>query len=115
MQMDRLHLMTVFVTVAEAESFAAAARRLVLSPAAVTRAVAQLEERLGVKLLQRTTRFVRVTEAGQRYLEEARRVIAAADEADEAAQGINSEPRGALVVTAPVLFGRMYVMPGIVE
>jgi len=115
MQMDRLYLMTVFVTVAEAESFAAAARRLALSPAAVTRAVALLEERLGVKLLNRTTRFVRVTQAGQRYLEESRRVIAAADEADEAAQGINSEPRGALVVTAPVLFGRMYVMPGIVE
>ncbi|HVK99822.1 MAG TPA: LysR family transcriptional regulator [Dongiaceae bacterium] len=113
--MDRLYLMTVFVTVAEAESFAAAARRLALSPAAVTRAVALLEERLGVKLLNRTTRFVRVTQAGQRYLEESRRVIAAADEADEAAQGINSEPRGALVVTAPVLFGRMYVMPGIVE
>jgi DNA-binding transcriptional LysR family regulator len=115
MQMDRLYLMTVFVAVAEAESFAGAARRLALSPAAVTRAVALLEERLGVKLLHRTTRFVRATEAGQRYLEECRRVIAAADEADEAAQGINSEPRGALVVTAPVLFGRMYVMSGIVE
>lgn len=113
--MDRLYLMTVFVAVAEVESFAGAARRLTLSPPAVTRAVATLEERLGVKLLHRTTRFVRVTEAGQRYLEESRRVIAAADEADEAAQGIHREPRGHLVVTAPVLFGRMYVMPGIVD
>ncbi|MEN9452497.1 MAG: hypothetical protein RLZZ369_1556, partial [Pseudomonadota bacterium] len=113
--MDRLYLMTVFVAVAEEESFAGAARRLGMSPPAVTRAIASLEDRLGVKLLNRTTRYVRATDAGQRYLDDARRVIAAADEADEAAVGINSEPRGHLTVTAPVLFGRMYVMPGIVN
>ncbi len=113
--MDRLHLMTVFVAVAEEESFSGASRRLAMSPPAVTRAVASLEENLKVKLLNRTTRYVRVTEAGQRYLDDARRVIAAADEADEAAAGINGEPRGHLVVTAPVLFGRMYVMPGIID
>jgi DNA-binding transcriptional LysR family regulator len=113
--MDRLLLMTVFVAVAEEEGFASAARRLSMSPPAVTRAVAALEAHLGVKLLNRTTRYVRVTEAGQRYLEDSRRVIAAANEADEAAAGINAAPRGQLVVTAPVLFGRMYVMPGIVE
>lgn len=113
--MDRLHLMTVFVAVAEEESFAGGARRLAMSPPAVTRAVAALEEHLGVKLLNRTTRFVRATEAGQRYLEDARRVIAAADDADDAATGNNSLPRGHIVVTAPVLFGRMHVMPGIVD
>lgn len=113
--MDRLHLMTVYVAVAEEEGFAAAARRLAMSPPAVTRAISALEDRLGVKLLQRTTRHVRVTEAGERYLDDARRVIAAADEADEAAAGINAQPRGHMTVTAPVLFGRMYVMPGIVE
>lgn len=113
--MDRLHLMTVYVAVAEEEGFAAAARRLAMSPPAVTRAISALEDRLGVKLLQRTTRHVRVTEAGERYLDDARRVIAAADEADEAAVGINAQPRGHMTVTAPVLFGRMYVMPGIVE
>lgn len=113
--MDRLHLMTVYVAVAEEEGFAAAARRLGMSPPAVTRAISGLEDRLGVKLLQRTTRHVRVTEAGERYLDDARRVIAAADEADEAAVGINAQPRGHMTVTAPVLFGRMYVMPGIVE
>jgi len=107
--------MTVFVAVAEAESFAGGARKLAMSPPAVTRSIAALEERLGVKLLTRTTRYVRVTEVGQRYLDDARRVIAAADEADEAAVGVNSVPRGHLTVTAPVLFGRMYVMPGIVE
>ena len=113
--MDRLHLMTVFVAVAEAESFAGGARKLAMSPPAVTRAIAALEERLGVKLLTRTTRYVRVTEAGQRYLDDARRVIAAADEADEAAVGINAAPRGHLTITAPVLFGRMYVTPGITD
>lgn len=113
--MDRLHLMTVFIAVAEEEGFAAGARRLHISPPAVTRAVAALEERLGVKLLNRTTRYVRATEAGQRYLEDARRVLAEANAADEAAAGVNAEPRGHLTVTAPVLFGRMFVMPGIVE
>lgn len=113
--MDKLHLMTVFVAVAEEEGFAAAARRLAMSPPAVTRAIAALEARLGVKLLNRSTRFVRVTEAGQRYLEDARRIIADVEAADEATAGINAEPRGHLAVTAPVMFGKMFVMPGIVE
>jgi len=111
--MDRLNSMAIFIAVAEEEGFAGAARLLNISPPAVTRAVAALEEHLGVKLFNRTTRFVRLTEAGQRYFEDARRIIAAADEADEAATGINAEPKGHLVVTAPVLFGRLYVMPGI--
>jgi DNA-binding transcriptional LysR family regulator len=109
--MDRFHLMTVFVAVAEEESFAAAARRLRMSPPAVTRAVAVLEQRLGVRLLTRTTRLVRTTDAGARYLEDARRILLEADEADEAATGINATPRGHLSVTAPVLFGKSYVMP----
>lgn len=113
--MDRLHLMTVFVAVAEEESFAGGARRLGMSPPAVTRAIAALEERLAVKLLNRTTRFVRATDAGQRYLEDARRIIAEVDDADEAAAGVHAEPRGHLAVTAPALFGKMYVLPGIVD
>ncbi len=113
--MDRLHLMNVFVAVGDAQSFAGGARRLGMSPPAVTRAIAALEARLGVKLLNRTTRFVRVTEAGQRYLDDARRILGEADAADEAAAGINAEPRGHLGVTAPVLFGRMFVTPVIVE
>ena len=113
--MDRFHLMSVYVAVAEEEGFAAAARRLRMSPPAVTRAVAALEEQLGVKLLYRTTRFVRTTEAGNRYLEDARRILSEVDAAGEAAAGINAEPRGHLSVTAPVLFGRMFVMPGIVD
>lgn len=113
--MDKLYLMTVFVAVAEEESFAGAARRLKMSPPAVTRAIATLEDRLGVKLLNRTTRYVRSTDAGLRYLDDARRIIAEVEEADEAAQGVNAEPRGHLAVTAPVLFGKMFVLPGIVD
>ena len=113
--MDRFQAMGVFVAVAEEEGFAAGARRLGLSPPAVTRAVAALENRLGVKLLDRTTRYVRVTESGRRYLEDARRILEEIDLAEDAAAGMNAEPRGRLAVTAPQLFGRMHVMPGIVE
>lgn len=113
--MDRLQCMTVFAAVAEEGSFAAGGRRLGMSPPAVTRAVAALEEYLGVKLLLRTTRHVRVSEPGQRFLDDARRILAALDEAENAAAGINAEPRGLLTVTAPALFGRLYVMPGIAE
>jgi len=112
--MDRLHLMSVYVAVVEAEGFASGARKLQMSPPAVTRAVAALEERLGVKLLNRTTRYVRMTEAGQKYYEDAKRIIALADEADNAALGINAAPRGQLTITASVLFGRLFVMPGII-
>ena len=101
--MDRLHLMSVFVAVAEEEGFAGGARRLGMSPPAVTRSIAALEARLGVKLLHRTTRFVRVTEAGQRSLDDARRILSDVDEADEAVAGIHAEPRGYLAVTAPCL------------
>lgn len=113
--MDRFHLMTVYVAVAEEESFAGGARRLGMSPPAVTRAVASLEKRLGVNLLTRTTRFVRATDAGLRYLEHARRIVAEADEADEAVAGVNATPRGQLAVTAPLMFGRMFVTPSIVD
>jgi len=113
--MDRFHQLQVYVAVAEEEGFGAAARRLQLSPPAVTRAVASLEDTLGVKLLDRTTRYVRVTEAGRRYLEDARQILSGLASADEAAAGINAEPRGHLAVTAPVMFGRLFVMPGIVE
>jgi DNA-binding transcriptional LysR family regulator len=113
--MDRFHLMSVYVAVAEEQGFASGARRLGLSPPAVTRAVAALEQRLGVKLLNRTTRYVRTTEAGQRYLDDARRVLAAADAVDEAIGGANAVPRGRLTMTAPVMFGRMFVMPAIVD
>jgi len=113
--MDQIHLMKVFVAVGELESFAAAARRLAISPAAVTRAVSALEDQLGVKLLLRTTRSVRLTEAGGRYLEDTRHILASIVEANEAAAGINAAPKGDLAVTAPILFGKKFVMPCIVR
>ena len=112
--MDRFQQLQIYVAVAEEAGFAAAARRLQISPPAVTRAVAALEDTLGVKLLNRTTRYVRATEAGLRYLEDARQILAGLEAADEAAAGINAEPRGHLAITAPVMFGRLFVMPGIV-
>lgn len=113
--MDQIHLMNVFVTVGEEESFAAAARRLDLSPAAITRAVSALEQQLGVKLLSRTTRHVRLTEAGRRYLDDSRNILASIAEANEAAAGVNSAPKGNLSVTASVLFGKAFIMPCIVR
>jgi DNA-binding transcriptional LysR family regulator len=113
--MDKFHLLTVYVAVAEEQGFAAAARRLNMSPPAVTRAIASLEDQLGVKLLNRTTRYVRASEIGLRYLEDAKRILAELDTADETASGINAEPQGHLVVTAPVLFGRLFVTGGIVD
>jgi len=73
--MDRVHMMTAFVAVAEEQNFAAAARRLGASPATVTRAIASLEEHLGVKLMQRTTRSVKLSDAGGRYLDDAEKRI----------------------------------------
>lgn len=113
--MNKLHLMSVFIAVAEEESFTGGARRLAMSPPAVTRCIASLEARLGVKLLDRTTRYVRVTEAGKRYLDDARRIITEVEEADDAVIGINAEPKGHLTITAPVLFGSMFVTPVVVE
>ena len=109
--MDRLQAMRVFVKVAESAGFAEAARRLNLSPPAVTRAVAGLEDAIGARLLTRTTRLVKLTEAGRRYLEDCRRILADLAEAEAAASGSYARPAGSLIVTAPVLFGRIYVLP----
>lgn len=113
--MDRLQSMATFVAVVDTGGFARAARKLGLSPPVVTRAIAELEARLGVRLLARTTRAVRVTDAGARYVDECRRLLAEIDDADEAASGAHASPRGQLTVTAPVLFGRRHVMPIVVE
>jgi len=107
--MDRFHLINVFVAVVDSGGFAGAARRLGLSPPAVTRAVNELESHLGLRLLTRTTRVVRVTDAGARYAEDARRILAALQEAEESASGLHGAPRGRLTVTAPALFGALHV------
>ncbi len=109
--MDRFAELRTFVEVAEKGGFAPAARALGLSPPAATRAVSALEARLGVRLFVRTTRVVRLTEAGGRFLLDARRLLADLAEAEAAAAGIHAAPRGELAVTAPVLFGRRHVAP----
>ena len=109
--MDRLHTMEVFAAVADSGSFAKAARTLRLSPPAVTRAISALEDRLGTRLFRRTTRTVRLTEAGVRFLADTQRILHDIAEAEDAAAGAHIVPRGILHLTAPVLFGRMYVAP----
>jgi DNA-binding transcriptional LysR family regulator len=113
--MDRFQEMQVFLAVAEEQGFARAARRLNLSPASVTRAVAALEERIGSLLLARTTRNMRLTEAGQRYVEDCRRILADLQEAEESAAGSHAIAHGQLTLTAPVLFGELYVTPLLVR
>jgi DNA-binding transcriptional LysR family regulator len=109
--MDRIDAMQAFVTVAELRGFAPAARKLKLSPSGVTRLIAALEERLGARLLQRTTRSVALTDAGTRYLERAKRILADVEEAEHAAESERTRPSGRLVVSAPVGFGRLHVSP----
>ncbi len=109
--MDRLEAMTAFVAVCDAHGFAPAARRLGLSPSVVTRMISGIEARLGVRLLQRTTRSLRLTEAGTRYLERVRRIVADVEEAERAAQSERARPVGCLVISAPLLFGRLHVAP----
>jgi DNA-binding transcriptional LysR family regulator len=113
--MDRIAGIRAFVEVAERRSFAEAARRLRRSPTAVTRVIADLEARLGTRLLNRTTRSVSLTEAGERFLAGARRVLADLEEIERAAAGEGSAPRGELRLTAPILFGRLHVLPIVTE
>ncbi|MBA4044913.1 LysR family transcriptional regulator [Erythrobacter donghaensis] len=113
--MDRYHAMRVFVRIAETGGFAEAARQLHMSPPAVTRAVAALEDLIGARLLTRTTRAVKLTEAGARYLEDCRHILAAIEEAEAAAAGSYATPTGVLTVTSSVLFGQIYIMPLMTE
>lgn len=113
--MDRLQAMRIFVKVAETESFAETARHLHLSAPAVTRAVAALEDLIGARLFVRTTRSVKVTEAGARYLEDCRRILSDITEAEAAAGGVYATPTGTLAVTASALFGPMHVLPIVTE
>lgn len=113
--MDKFQEVSLFLAVAEARSFAAAGRRLGLSASTVTRAVAALEARLGILLLVRTTRHVRLTDAGEQFAHDCRAVLDSLAQAEEAAAGGRVQPRGELSVTAPALFGELHVMPAIVD
>ena len=107
--------MRVFASVAEEGGFAAASRKLDISPAAVTRAIVALEEQLGARLLQRTTRNVRFTDPGRQYYDNVRAILASIAEANKAVADSNVTPRGTLSITAPVMFGRLFVMPCMID
>ena len=109
--MDRLHELEVFVAVADAGSFAKAGNRLRLSPPAVTRAISALEDRLGARVFNRTTRSLTITDVGQRFLESAKRVLNDLDTAEKEAIGETAVPHGHLTITASVTFGRSALAP----
>jgi DNA-binding transcriptional LysR family regulator len=113
--MDRWQAMRIFARVAETESFAEAARHMHMSAPAVTRAVAALEDLIGARLFVRTTRSVKMTEAGNRYFDDCRRILADIAEAEAAAGGSYATPTGTLAITASALFGQMYVLPIVTE
>ena len=113
--MDRMAAMEAFVLVVDTGSFSAAARRLNVGQPAVSKMVAQLEERLGVKLLVRTTRGLTATEAGRNYYDRARRSIEEADEAEFAARGAGSGLMGTLRISAAVTFARIHLIPHLPE
>jgi len=113
--MDRFDAIGAFIAVSELKGFAPAARKLGMSTSAITRHVAALEERLGVRLLNRTTRAVSLTDAGLRFLERGRRIMADLEDAEQMAESERGEPMGRLVVTAPQVFGRLHVAPLVCE
>ncbi|MBF0187668.1 MAG: LysR family transcriptional regulator [Magnetococcales bacterium] len=107
--MDRLTQMELFTQVATLESFSGAARRMRLSNGAVSKGVAALEERLGVRLLNRTTRRLSLTDAGRAYLEQCRRILAEVAEAEASVSSMWTEPRGPLRLNAPMSFGVLHL------
>lgn len=113
--MDRLKLYQVFIAVADETSFSGASRRTGMSSPAVTRSIQLLEQHLKTKLFNRNTRAVRLTEAGQRFYVDAKRILAEIGEAEIAVNGTHTEPRGEVAVTAPMMFGRLHVAPLVAE
>jgi DNA-binding transcriptional LysR family regulator len=111
--MDKLKAMQAFVQIADSGSLTAAAHVLNSSLPAMVRTLAALESQLGVRLLNRTTRRIALTAEGRSYLERSRAILAAVADAESAVSNDAEEPSGELTITAPVLFGTMYVMPAI--
>ncbi len=109
--MDRLKAMTVLTAAVEAGSLSAAGRRLGMPLATVSRTISELEVHLKTRLLNRTTRSLGLTEAGTAYVAASRRILEQVGEAERAAAGEYSQPRGELMIPAPMLFGRLHVLP----
>ena len=112
---DRFESMSILVAVVNTGSFSAAARQLKIPLATVSRKVADLEAHLKTRLLQRSTRQLSLTEAGQSYVAACRRILEDVGEAERAAAGEYAIPKGELVITAPIVFGRLHVLPVIAE
>ncbi|WP_421708332.1 LysR family transcriptional regulator [Algihabitans sp.] len=108
---NNINEMEIFVRVVQAKSFSAAARALDLSPSAVSKQIGRLEDRLGARLLNRTTRQLSLTEVGQAFYQRAERIIADIVEAEQAVGDLHAAPRGLLRVNAPVAFGRLHMAP----
>lgn len=113
--MDRLRTLKTYIQVAELASFAEAGRRLNISPTVVSRTIAALEAELGVQLLMRTTRSVRLTDEGADFLARCKAGIAEIEAAFDAARGGRATPRGMLTITAPVMFGQQHILPVVAE
>ena len=113
--MDRLDAMRLLLSVADRGSFSAASRELGVPLATVSRKINELETHLGAKLLIRTTRKVALTDTGAAYLDSARRILEDVEEAERIAAGEFQSPRGELTLTAPVLFGRLHILPVVVD
>jgi DNA-binding transcriptional LysR family regulator len=113
--MDRLEAMSLLVAVAEAGSLSAAARKVGVPLPTVSRKISDLEAHLNTRLLTRSTRKLALTDAGAAYLASAKRILDEVSEAERAASGEHAAPRGDLVITAPIVFGRLHVLPVITE
>jgi DNA-binding transcriptional LysR family regulator len=113
--MDRLDAMTVFVAIADGGSLSAAGRRLNVPLATVSRKLADLEAHLETRLITRSTRKLVLTEAGRAYLEACRPILELVEEAERAASGAHAQVKGQLVVAAPIVFGRLHVVPVVAE
>ena len=113
--MDRLDAMSLFVATVEAGSLSAAARRVGVPLATVSRKLSDLEKHLKTRLLNRSTRRLTLTDAGQSYVIACRRILDEVNEAERTAAGEYSSPTGELVITAPVVFGRLHVLPVITD
>jgi DNA-binding transcriptional LysR family regulator len=113
--MDRLDDMLAFIRVVDTRSFTAAAEKLGLSKSAVSRRMTDLENRLGARLLNRTTRSLSITEVGQAFYERCSRIVADVEEAERAVADLHAEPRGTLKINAPMSFGMIHLAPAIAE
>jgi DNA-binding transcriptional LysR family regulator len=109
--MDRLEAMGVFVAVVETGSLSAAGRKLGMPLATVSRKISDLETQVFTRLLHRSTRRLTLTDAGQNYLVACKRILGDVEEAERSASGEYAAPKGELIVTAPILFGRLHVLP----